>query len=395
VVAIGALTGERARPLRVTLVTHYYPAHRGGVERIAGQLAERLAAAGVAQIDWHASDCDPPPPPAPGLICAPARSSNVTERRLGFPYPLWAPAALRGLARACRSADVVHLHDCLYLPNLVAYAAARLARRPVLVTQHIGHVPYRNPVLRTAHKVANRVLGVCVLGGAQQVVFESEAVRAYFARFVRYRNAAQLVQNGVDTETFLPASPEHRRELRAGLGVPREAPLLLFLGRFVEKKGLPVLHELTQRVPHARWLFAGWGPMDPSRWNRPNVQVVHNPEAEQLVSLYQAADLLVLPSVGEGFPLSVQEAMACGTPAMVGAATAAGCPQAGELLLCEATGTQDAAARWAGRLEALLAAPAMLEAMRPRVAAFAREHWSWEQCTARYAGLLHGLALAA
>jgi len=66
VAARGALSG--AGPLRITLVTHYYPAHRGGVERVAGQLAERLARAGVAKIDWHASDCDASPPAAPGLI---------------------------------------------------------------------------------------------------------------------------------------------------------------------------------------------------------------------------------------------------------------------------------------------------------------------------------------
>jgi phosphatidylinositol alpha-1,6-mannosyltransferase len=380
--------------MRITLVTHYYPAHRGGVERIAGQLAERLARAGTAQISWHASDCDPPPPPGPGLSCTPARSWNVAERRLGVPYPVWTPGALRQLARACRTADVVHLHDCLYLPNLVAFAAARRARRPVLVTQHIGHVPYRNRLLRAALSAANRVCGAWVLGKADQVVFESDTVREYFLRFVRFRSSPLLVQNGVDTQTFVPATPGERQQLRARLGVTAGATLFLFLGRFVEKKGLPVLRALAERFPRAHWLFAGWGPLDPSGWGRPNVSVVHSPASGELSALYQAADLLLLPSVGEGFPLSVQEAMACGTPAMIGAETAAGCPQAGELLLREVTGTDDTAARWAARVEALLAAPSILEAMRPRVAAFAREHWSWERCAAGYTEILRACASA-
>jgi phosphatidyl-myo-inositol dimannoside synthase len=374
--------------MRLTLVTHYYPAHRGGVERIAGQLAARLAREGVAQIAWHASDCDAAPPPARGLSCAPARSCNIAERRLGLPYPLWTPAALLRLARACRDADAVHLHDCLYLPNLVAFAAARRARRPVIVTQHIGHVPYRNPLLSILHKAANRLLGGWVLGRADQVIFESHSVREHFLRFVRFRSAPLLVENGVDTDAFAPAGPAQRLALRASLGLPAGTPVLLFLGRFVEKKGLQVLRELTARIPQAHWMFAGWGPLDPAAWARQNVSVVSSPSGGQLAPLYQAADLLVLPSVGEGFPLSVQEAMACGTPALVGAETAAGCPAAGELLLREATGTGDAVERWTDRIRALLATPRVLQDLRPQVAAFARQHWSWEHCTARYAEVL-------
>ncbi len=385
---MGVTAPESATRIRVVLVTHYFPAHHGGVERVAGELAVRLARDGAARIEWHASDCDPPPPGAPGVQCVPARSWNAVERLLGFPYPLWTPGSLWRLARAARRADVVHLHDCLYLPNLVAYAAARLARRPVLVTQHVGFVPYRNLVLRAALSAANRIFGSLVLGGAAQVVFESETVRRYFARFVRFRAEPLLVPNGVDTWEFTPAAPSRRQSLRAGLGAREGDPLLLFLGRFVEKKGLAVLQELAERVPRAHWVFAGWGPLDPAAWGKPNVTVVHRPGSAQLAPLYQAADLLVLPSVGEGFPLSVQEAMACGTPALVGDETAAGCPGSGDVLLREAVGSGDTAQRWAARIQALLASPAALEALRPAATEFARAQWSWEACMTRYAGII-------
>ena len=367
-------------PLRIVLVSHYYPAHRGGVERIAGQLAERLA--GVADITWHASDCDPPPA---RIRSVPARSWNITERRLGVPYPLWSPGAVRRLGESIRASDIVHLHDCLYLPNILAYLGARLAGKPVLVTQHVGEVPYRNPLLRAAVRLANRLVGRLVLGGACRVVFESATVQRYFERFVRFRAPPVLIANGVDTTQFKPAA--NRAALRAQLGVPADRPLLLFIGRFVEKKGLPILEELTARLPQAHWLFAGWGPLDPSRWRRANVTLIHSPQPDQIAPLYQAADLFVLPSVGEGIPLALQEAMACGTPALVGDETAAGCPQAGELLLHEPATDVD---RWEARIRALLASG--LEDLRPRVAAFAREHWAWDRCTERYLEVLRGCA---
>jgi glycosyltransferase involved in cell wall biosynthesis len=323
----------------------------------------------------------------------PAGSCNILERAVGVPYPIWSPAALVRLVRAVRSADVVHVHDCLYLPVLVAYAAARWGRRrPVVVTQHIGHVPYRNPILRAAHAAANRLFGAWVLGGAEQVVFESESVRAYFTQRVRFRAPPALIENGVDTGVFRPCSAAERLEHRVKLGIPAGKPLLLFLGRFVEKKGLGVLRELTARIPQAHWLFAGWGPMDPAEWQRPNVSVVRSPGQQDLPPLYQAADLLVLPSVGEGFPLSVQEAMACGTPALIGEETAAGSPEARGTLLSERVGDAGTTARWAERIQALLAAPGKLDSLRPRVAAFAAAHWSWERCVARYAALLRASA---
>jgi glycosyltransferase involved in cell wall biosynthesis len=368
--------------MRIVLVTHYFPAHRGGVELVAAQIAQRLARGYGAEVEWHASDCDAPPE-IQGLRAVPAASCNLIERRLGFPYPLWSPAALARLARAVRTADAVHVHDCLYLPNLVACAAARLARRPVLVTQHVGMVPYRNPLLRALLFVAYRVLGRLVLGGATRVAFVSDAVRRYFAGFVRFNAPPELIANGVDHAVFHPAGESRREQLRAELGAGRDTPLLIFVGRFVEKKGLPLLRELAARLPQARWVFAGWGPFDPEGWKLANVRVVRGRTGSELAALYQAADLLVLPSVGEGFPLVVQEAMACGTPALVSDATAAGAPEARPLLFDEPPGT----ARWLARLQALIASPE-LAARRPRVAAFAREHWSWERCAACYANLL-------
>jgi len=371
--------------MRITLVTHYFPAHRGGIELVAAQLAENLAARHGAEITWYASDCDKPPL-IPSIRAISAASSNIVERRLGVPYPFWSPRALWRVGRAARAADAVHLHDCLYLANLVAYAAARFAGRPILVTQHVGMVPYRSRVLRALLTMAYRILGRIVLGGASRVVFVSDVVRRYFGGFVRFKAPPLLVANGVDTATFHPVDEAQRAALRAELGVDPRAPLLLFVGRFVEKKGLPVLHQLAQRLPDARWLFAGWGPLDPEHWALPNVKVFRDRSGSRLAPLYQAADLLILPSVGEGFPLVVQEAMACGTPAIVGDETAAGFPDAAAVLHSERVSGPDAAMRWEQRIRELTASGRMRD-LRAAVADYAAANWSWAHCAARYADI--------
>lgn len=372
--------------MRITLVTHYFPGHRGGIERVAGELAGRLAAEHGAGIEWHASDCDPPPS-IPGVEAVPAASCNTIEKRLGVPYPIWSPAALWRVVRASRTADAVHLHDCLYLANVLSFAAARLAGRPVVVTQHVGMIPYRSRALRALLGLAYRALGRLVLGGASRVVFVSDAVRGYFGEFVRFGAPPLLVANGVDTSVFHPPSEAKRSSLRREFGAGPATPLLLFVGRFVEKKGLPALRLLADRMPEARWMFAGWGPLDPAAWALPNVAVYRDRSGARLAELYQAADLLVLPSVGEGFPLVVQESMACGTPALVGTETAAGCPDAAAVLEAERVDGPEAAVRWERRIRELT----VRGASRAAVAAYAAANWSWDRCAGRYAELFRQL----
>lgn len=378
--------------MRVVLVTHYYPAHRSGVEIVAGEIASRLAADHGMEIVWHASDCDAAPVEGDArLRCEPARAFNGLERWLGLPYPLWSWDSLARLARSVREADLVHLHDCLYLGNIVAYAAATRAGRPVVVTQHIGMVPYRNPALRLMLALANWLVGRFVLGGACRVLFIAETTRAYFARRVSFRDAPLVVANGVDGALFAPAKDAERVALRERLGVREGQPLLLFVGRFVEKKGLWLLERLVAALPEAAWLFAGHGPLDPERWGAPNVRVLRGLDAAGIAPLYQAADLLVLPSVGEGFPLVVQEAMACGTQAVVDTAVAEACPPAADLLRAESVRGADAAERWERRIRALLH-DGCDPAQRARLAGFARDYWSWDESARRHAEIMRECA---
>ncbi len=78
-----------ASPL-LLLVTHYYSTHRGGVEKVADELARRLATSNGWSVTWLASDSDPLPEALPALVKPlPMRAWNGIERRLGVPWPIW------------------------------------------------------------------------------------------------------------------------------------------------------------------------------------------------------------------------------------------------------------------------------------------------------------------
>jgi glycosyltransferase involved in cell wall biosynthesis len=76
------------------------------------------------------------------------------------------------------------------------------------------------------------------------------------------------------------------------------------------------------------FVFVGNGPIRPNGWALPNVVVLGSKSQQTLARIYAAADLLLLPSVGEGYPLVIQEAMACGVPVICGEESARADPNA-------------------------------------------------------------------
>ena len=374
-------------PARLLTVSNFFDSHRGGLEIVAGRLARELAGRGFA-VTWLASDTTPAPD-EPTLRCVAARVWNVAERRLGVPWPALSPRSVLRLWREVRDADAVLLHDALYMASLVTFLAAKAHRRPLVIIQHIGQIPYRNPALRGLMALANRLVARPLLSGADQVVFISAFVRSYFGR-LRFRSPPQLVFNGVDTEVFRPACGEARAAMRARFGLP--GPTALFVGRFVEKKGVEILRRAAAARPEVTFAFAGWGVIDPAAWGLANVRVFSDLSGAGLADLYRASDVFVLPSQGEGFPLVVQEALACGLPVVCGAESCGADAEAAAFLTgveVENVDQDRAAAAVLAAMDAELAGAAPGEAQSRY--AFVRRRYAWSAAADSYAAILRGL----
>jgi glycosyltransferase involved in cell wall biosynthesis len=315
--------------MRILTVSAFFAGHGGGIELVAGNLAQALAQHGH-DCRWTAANLDAPPA-LDGVRAVPLRSFDPLERLFGLPMPLLTPAAWRELDRQVAAADAVVIHDALYMPSLAAAASARRHAKPWLLVQHIGAIPYSSAALRLMMKGATALVTRPMLRRAPQLVFISDAIRREFAAVVRPR-PAQLIFNGVDNNLFHPGLADERRALRNDLNANEFTEILLFVGRFVERKGLAVLQALAQRRPQSLFLLAGRGPIAPERWALDNVRTLGKCSQSQLAQLYRAADALLLPSTGEGFPLVIQEAMASGLPIICGEDSAAADPDAARYL---------------------------------------------------------------
>jgi len=364
------------------MVTHYFPSHGGGIERVAGHLANALVRSHGYRMTWMASSGDAMPPEPARCLAVPAW--NVVERCSGIPYPIWSPGAFLTMWREAKAASVIFVHDYLYAGSVLACMLGAVQGKPIVITQH-SLAPRRGALQNVLLSILNHTLGAWALGRAARVAFVSEAVRDYFKSVVRFARLPVTIPNGVDTALFCPASEERRAELRAQYGVQQEQPLLLFVGRFVKIKGLSILEDLAREMSSCQWFFVGNGPIDPAEWQLPNVRVLRSLPQQDLVPLYQAADMLVLPSRGEGFPLVVQEAMACGTPVMVGLDTAAAFNFEKGLVRSADIEGSNVVSTWKALITEALSDRSLRHEIRSRVAAYARETWSWEKCAAAYA----------
>jgi glycosyltransferase involved in cell wall biosynthesis len=144
-----------------------------------------------------------------------------------------------------------------------------------------------------------------MLYSADRLVFISDTVRQELLGQPPRRDY-RLVFNGVDRAVFYP--PE---------SPPQSGPIL-FVGRYVEKKGLAVIRAMAALRPDLRFHLAGSGPIAPAGWGLANVTDLGPQTPQALADLYRSSALLLLPSVGEGYPLVIQEAMACGLPVICG-----------------------------------------------------------------------------
>jgi D-inositol-3-phosphate glycosyltransferase len=307
--------------MRVLFVSHYATPHIGGIETVIRALRRELRRRGhevvhVASSATHLSS-EALGYDDEGVIRVPA--VNVLENKLGVPYPIFSPRLGRVLAREIARADVVHAHGLLYMSSVSALRWAKFRRRgrkgPVRVlTEHVGHVPYESALLDRVEGMAINSVGRLSVRAAETVVVLNRKVGAEIEA-LGPRCPVVQIPNGIDTTLFRPAFNGERMALRHELGWD-DTPRVLFVGRLVAKKGLDTALAATAAADGAfRLVVAGPGPLQPQGIR--GVDVLGPIPSERVAELYRAADALLLPSRGEGFPVAVQEAMASGLPVVM------------------------------------------------------------------------------
>lgn len=221
-----------------------------------------------------------------------------------------------------KSYDAVHVHE-----NETSYVALRIAKK-CGVRKRFAHAhtssPYgsvKGEIRRLSGCLLNAHYATCMIACGQL------AGERVFGRRNMKKAAAVVLPNAIDTQKFA-FDAEVREQVRGELQLEGKY-VIGMVGRLSAEKNhafaLRLMAQLVREAPNALLLIVGGG----------SQETVIRHLAEQLgicehvrclgcrgdvVRLYQAMDLFLMPSLHEGFPVAAVEAMASGLPVLLSAA---------------------------------------------------------------------------
>lgn len=276
---------------------------RGGAERALTQLV-----LGLDRAAW-----------LPRVYCLSARghftdvleAGGVTVECLNG-RGLWSfPRVLARLVQALRGFRPALLQTFLFHGNLVGRIAGRLAGVPVIVSG-----------IRVADRRSRWYGRVdrCTNGLAQMNVCVSQGVADFAVRETGLKpSKVCVIPNGVNVDLFAQAQPADM----AAVGLRGDLPVITTVGRLEAQKGIGYLLQaasiVLQKHPESQFLIVGDGP-DRASLEALALSLSISKSVwfvgarSDVPSLLKASSAFVLPSLWEGMPNALLEAMAAGLP---------------------------------------------------------------------------------
>lgn len=303
-------------PLRITFVTTGL--QTGGAESMLFNLLAHLDRARFAPTVVSLRE--------PEHWRAPIERLGIPVLSVGMEPSQPTPRALARLRALVRDSAPDLLQGWMYHGNIAAVAARSAWPAPVCWSIHHSIYALRNEKPLTGALIAG---GALLARVPARIFYVSHVSRAQHER-LGYRAAAGVViPNGIDTDLFQPLVPDERAAVRAGLGVPPDAPLIGLIARFHPQKDhatfLQAAALAARAHPDLRVLLAGRDTGPENATLRALVdaagltgRVLLLGERRDVPRLTAALDLACSSSVfGEALSLALIEALACGVPCVV------------------------------------------------------------------------------
>jgi glycosyltransferase involved in cell wall biosynthesis len=298
------------------MLTDYFHPHIGGVEEAVYAVSRRLVERGYGvHVVTLNTDQAPRYENVDGITVHRAASIDLTNViRLQSAVSAEVVSLALRVARDVRP-DVIHTHNLFFSTSLVAVGLKMLLGLPLVTTMQLGAMDQMSGLSRLAACTWEHSVGRLVARVSDRMVAVSRAVGDHAVRLGCRPDSVRVIPNGVDLDRFHPtvvASTDEPPRRRIGL-----------IGRLIANKGPQYIVEaaplILDRHPDVEFVVVGDGPLRGPLEARVAEQGF-GPAFSFLGARSDVADILrtcslaVRPSLSEGLPLAILEAMASGLP---------------------------------------------------------------------------------
>jgi glycosyltransferase involved in cell wall biosynthesis len=221
--------------------------------------------------------------------------------------------------------QIVHLHGFSLKSVLVVLLSKIFHKKIIIKMTSVGH---DDPIsMRQRGFLHNHFFSL-----ADAYVGTSPLFRKLYCKSQLPLDRLKQIPNGVDTNRFHPVKAEEKAELRDQLGLPGKMKLILFVGHFSLEKSPNIFLEgwmqhVAEKFPDTGIIYIGSNNLDHYEVDADlvrdmqkitesylNKRVFFIERTHEIEKYFQAVDMFVLPSLREGLPNALLEAMACGLP---------------------------------------------------------------------------------
>ena len=224
--------------------------------------------------------------------------------------------------------DIVHLHLGSPPATLAALRYIKKRKKPFVVTHHLDpEWNYGSIIRRVLVFIYAKYYVKKALSRSDVVIALSEHFLNMSKFLSEYRTKIEIIPNGINSEDF--DTPYTKLEAREKLGVSPDDRIVLFVGTLTERKGPQVLLRampiILRDIPDTRVVTVG----SSTDYLKSLEKLAHNLGIESNIEFtgfvddatkvmyYKSADVFVLPSFSEAFPMVILEASVSGLPLVV------------------------------------------------------------------------------
>lgn len=202
--------------------------------------------------------------------------------------------------------------------NIIGPLVARIAGTRICITSQRNTLKGLPTLLlwldRTITNSSLVATMVCVSEGTRQFCINRQGIRP---------EKLITIHNSIDTYHFAPMSRDKVAIIKRELGIPNTAKIVLTVARLHPQKGhkflLQAIPGVIRKHPQTYFLFVGEGELRNELEKEVYKEGLHDVVRflgvrQDIPELLNAGDLFVLPSLWEGLPNAILEAMAVGIP---------------------------------------------------------------------------------